>query len=376
MSTQDNPQDGSLPPQASSTSQDAAFLGWQENSAGEMFPLYTVQKTGHAQYLSSVTEETLQALRMPIPPTPSPYPGAGLPPWHNLSTELVNPATAREAVEAADLDYTVIKIPWKQIPESYRVPGASDPWAVMRTDTGAVLGIMEDHHEPVQNRDAFAFFDHLVAAGKATYIAAGTFGRGEHIWIMARLPGFINVQGNDIVGKHLLLSHSHSGSPATQVKVAPIRLVCYNTLTIAMEDSGEVFVRHSAHSARDWQWADSLLGSAIARYDQLDRTFNRMALTKINSKQLLDYVTELAPDEVEEKDIAKNQAVRTACLESYESGQGADLSPGTLWSAFNCVADYTDHKTDGYPRGRLKSLWFGEGEQLKRKAFHLAERMM
>ncbi len=341
-----------------------------------MFPLYTIQKIGHPQYHSTVTEVTLQALQLPIPPTPSPYPGAGLPPWHNLGTELVNPATAREAVEAADLNYTVIKIPWKQIPESYLTDGNSDSWAVMRTDTGAVLGIVEKHHQLVQNRDAFAFFDHLVAAGKATYIAAGTFGRGERLWIMARLPGFIGVHGNDIVGRHLLLSHSHTESPGTQVKLAPLRLVCFNTLTAPLDDRGETFVRYSAQSARDWQWADSLLGSAIARYDQLDRTFNRMARTKINDRQLLDYVTELIPERGEEIDSAKNQAVRTACLESYESSQGADLSRGTLWSAFNCVADYTDHKMDGYPRGRLKSLWFGEGEQLKLKAFHLAEQMM
>jgi phage/plasmid-like protein (TIGR03299 family) len=274
------------------------------------------------------------------------------------------------------LDFSVITIPWEQIPESNRIAGASDPCAVMRTDTGAVLGIMDQHHEPVQNRDAFAFFDHLVASGKAAYIAAGVFGRGERIWIMARLPGFIKVRGNDIVGRYLLLSHSHTESPATQVKVAPIRLVCFNTLTVGLEESGEVFVRQSADRAGDWQWADALLGSAMARYDQLDRTFNRMALTRINHKQLLDYVMELAPDEVDEKDIAKNQAVRTACLESYQSGQGAYLSAGSLWSAFNCVADYTDHKMNGYPRGRLKSLWFGEGEQLKLKAFHLAERMM
>ena len=366
MSRHNDPRDGA----------ETIFLGWQENSAGERFPLYTIQKNGHEQYLSSVTEETLQALRLPIPPTPSPYPGAGLSPWHTLGTELVNPATAREAVEAAGLDFTVIKIPWKEIPESYRIAGASDPWAVMRTDTGAVLGITEEHNEPVQNRDAFAFFDYLVAAGKASYTAAGTFGNGERLWILARLPGYINVHGNDIVGRHLLLSHSHSGSPGTQVKLAPIRLVCYNTLTAAMENSGEMFVRRSTDSARDREWADSLLGAAIARYDQLDSTFNRMALTKINFKQLLDYVTELAPDEGEEKDIAKNQAIRTACLESYESGQGANLSRGTLWGAFNSVADYTDHKMDGHPGGRLKSSWFGEGEQLKRKSFHLAERMM
>ena len=376
MSTQEDPQDGSLPPQASSVSKDATFLGWQENSAGKMFPLYTIEKIGHAQYLSSVTENTLLALRIPIPPTPSPYPGAGLPPWQNLGRDLVNPATAREAIEAADLDYTVIKIPWKQIPENYRIAGTPDPWAVMRTDTGAVLGIMEKHHEPVQNRDAFTFFDHLVAAGKATYIAAGTFGRGERIWILARLPGFINVQGKDVVGRHLLLSHSHTANPATQIKVAPIRLVCYNTLTVAPEDRKDALVRHSAHSAKDWQWADTLLGSALARYDQLDGTFNTMARRTISDKQLLDYLRELVPDEGDEIDSAKNQAVRTACLESYESGRGAGLSPGTLWSAFNCVADYTDHKIDGYPLRRLKSSWFGEGEQLKLKAFHLAERMM
>jgi phage/plasmid-like protein (TIGR03299 family) len=338
MSTNESPRDGSLPSDASSRSQDASFLGGQGK--------------------------------------PSPYPGAGLPPWHNLGTELVNSPTARQAVEAAELNYTVIKIPWKLIPEGGRSAGNSDPWAVLRTDTGAVLGIVGKHHELVQNRNAFAFFDHLVAAGEATYVAAGTFGRGERLWIMARLPGFINVQGNDIVARHLLLSHSHSGSPATQVKIAPLRVVCFNTLAAPLDDTGEAFVRHSAHSARDRKWADALLGSAIARYDQLDRTFNQMARTKISDRQLWDYVTELVPERGEEIDTAKNQAVRTACLESYETSQGAELSRGTLWSAFNCVADYTDHKMDGYPRGRLESLWFGEGEQLKLKAFHLAERMM
>lgn len=311
-------------------------------------------------------------------PRDNSYPSevVGAPPWHTLGTELVNPATAREAIEAADLNYTVIKIPWKQIPDRYLTVGNSDPWAVMRTDTGAVLGIVGKHPEPVQNRDAFAFFDPLVAAGKATYVAAGIFGRGELLWMMVRLPGFIGVHGDDIVGRHLLLSHSHTETLGTQVRLAPLRLVCSNTLTAPFNDRGEAFVHHSAYSARDGRWADSLLASAIARYDQLDRTFNRMALTEINYKQLLDFVTKLAPDEGEEKNTAKNQAVRTACLSSYETSQGADLARGTLWGAFNSVADYTDHKMDGYPRGRLKSLWFGEGESLKLKAFHMAEQMI
>ena len=77
-------------------------------------------------------------------PRDNSYPSevVGAPPWHTLGTELVNLATAREAIEAADLNYTVIRIPWKQIPDSYLTVGNSEPWAVMRTDTGAVLGIV------------------------------------------------------------------------------------------------------------------------------------------------------------------------------------------------------------------------------------------
>jgi len=356
--------------------QEAVFLGWQKTSWGDIFPLYNIFKLGNPSYLSTVTEKTLQALHIRIPRTPSPYPGLGPSPWHNLGTELVNPATAREAIEAAGLNYTVVKKPLKELVELNHPTDVSDRWATVRTDTGDVLGIVGDSYEPIQNRDAFRFFDTLVGTDEAIYETAGVIGRGERIWILAKLPGFIKVHGNDIVSKYLLLSNSHDGSSLVRVKLTPIRVVCNNTLTAALQGAGEVHIRHTLNAAEDMKQALTLLGLSNSLYEQLDSIFNRMALTKISDKQLLDYVKALVPDNEEEEDNAKTQGIRKAVLELYESGQGADLSRGTLWGAFNCVTEYTDHEMEGNPTTRLESIWFGRGEQLKLKAFQLAERMM
>jgi hypothetical protein len=87
-------------------------------------------------------------------------------------------------------------------------------------------------------------------------------------------------------------------------------------------------------------------------------------------------VNALVPDENDGDDFRKNQEIRDAFLKLHESGQGADLSRGTLWGAFNCVTEFTDHGTEENPATRLESIWFGRGEHLKLKAFQLAERMM
>jgi phage/plasmid-like protein (TIGR03299 family) len=297
-------------------------------------------------------------------------------PWQNLGTELANPATAREAIEAAGLNYTVVKKPLKEVEELDRPANVPDRWATVRTDNGAVLGIVDDSYEPVQNRDAFTFFDTLVGSDEAIYETAGVLGRGERIWILAKLPGYIKVNRKDIVGKYLLLTNSHDGSSLVRVKLTPIRVVCNNTLTAALQGAGEVQIRHTSNAAEDMKQALSLLGLTNSLYEQLDAVFNRMALTKITDKQLQDYVKALVPDKEEGEDNMENRGIRDAFLKLHESGQGADLSRGTLWGAFNCVTEYTDHGTEGNPSTRLESMWFGRGEQLKQKAFQLAERMM
>jgi len=356
-------------------SEDARFVGWQKTSS-DIFPLYNVLKVGHPSYLSTVTEKTLHSLHMRIPRTPSPYPDVAPSPWHNVGTELDNPATGREAIEAAGLNFTVVKKPLIEVVEFNNPLDAGERWATVRTDTGDVLGIVGDAYEPIQNRDAFTFFDHLVRAEEAIYETAGVIGRGERVWILAKLPGYIKVHGNDIVSKYLLLTNSHDGSSAVRVKLTPVRVVCNNTLTAALQGEGEVHIGYTVSAAENMKQALSLLGLSNSLYQKLDTTFSHMAATRITDKQLLDYVRALIPDKEADKDNAKNQRIREAVLELYESGQGANLSRGTLWCAFNRVTEYTDHEMEGNPTTRLESIWFGRGEQLKIKAFQLAGSMM
>jgi phage/plasmid-like protein (TIGR03299 family) len=365
------------PSRQTSRTRDAVFVGWQKSMSGNMFPLYNVLRVGHPSYHSTVDEKTLQRLHLRVPRTPSPYAGVAPSPWHNLGKELADPATARETIDAAGLNFTVVKIPLSQdMKRNHPTRRTSDRWATVRADTGNVLGIVGDSYVPVQNSEAFTFFDHLVGMNEATYETAGALGRGARIWILARLPGIIKVHGKDIVDKYLLLSNCHDGSSLVRIKVTPIRVVCNNTLTDALQGAGEVHIRHKSSAVENMKRAQAVLGLSNDLYAQLEAIFNRMALTKISDKQLLDYVKALVPDNEEAEDNAKPQGIRNTFLELYDSGQGADLARGTLWGAFNCVTEYTDHVMGDNPTTRLESIWFGRGEQLKRKAFRLAEHMM
>jgi phage/plasmid-like protein (TIGR03299 family) len=356
----------------SDSDSDAKFLGWQGKISGELFPLFNITVTDHPLYQSTVSESTLRRLHLRVPRIPSPYPETEPSPWYDLGTELNHPRTAREAIEMAGLNYTVEKKPLK-----LKKGLKQESYATVRTDTKDVLGFVSKSYEPIQNIDAFTFFDNLVAEKKAIYETAGILGRGERVWILAKLPGYINVHGNDIVNKYLLLTNNHDGSSQVQVKPTSIRLVCNNTFTSALQGAGEVHISHTPNAAQDLEQANIMLGLSNYLYKQLEVMFNGMASRKIMEAQLRAYVQALVPDNEEAENTARTEKIRNSVLHLHESGQGAHLARGTLWGAFNSVAEYTDHiMPDEDSSTRLNSIWFGHGEQLKLKAFHLAQQMM
>ena len=351
---------------------DANFLGWRGKLSGELFPLFNITVADHPLYQSTVNEATLRRLHLRIPRIPSPYPETGQSPWHNLGTELNHPKTARNAIEMAGLNYTVVKKPLELKPGSKQ-----DAYATVRTDTNDVMGFVNESYKLIQNIDAFTFFDELVAENKAIYETAGVLGKGECVWILAKLPGFINVYGNDIVNKYLLLTNSHDVSSQVRVKLTPIRVVCNNTLTAALQGAGEVQIIHTPNALQDLEQATTLLGLSNYLYEQLSAIFNGMAARKITEEQLREYVQALVPDNEEAENTARTEKIRNSVLQLHDSGRGAHLARGTLWGAFNSVAEYTDHMMlDEDSTTRLNSIWFGRGEQLKLKAFHLAQRML
>lgn len=144
-------------------------------------------------------------------------------PWHGLGTRLDNPATAAEAIVAAALDFSV---DLEAITTTDGVP-VPQRKAVMRADSGDVLGVVGNSYIPIQNAEAFAFLDSVVAEGEVRYHTAGALGKGERIWMLAKLPGHIRIKNSDdVTDKYLLLSNSHDGSAALRVFFTPIRVVC------------------------------------------------------------------------------------------------------------------------------------------------------
>lgn len=299
-------------------------------------------------------------------------------PWHGLGTKLNSLATSSEAIEAAQLNYSVVKAPAYASYENKYIPVA-DTFHTLRTDTNQVLGTVGRVYEIVQNKEAFEFFDGIVGGKEAMFETAGALGNGESVWMLAKLPSYINVGNKDDVGKYLLLSNSHDGTTRIRVKFTPIRVVCNNTLSIALVEcvDTEVSIKHSTSAKTKFEEAQKVLQISHKVFDELEVIFKQMSLKKFSEKQLLDYVNKLVPDKENGETTTRSTNIRNSILELTETGHGSKLvtANGTLWGAYNAVTEYVDHirGAEKDSNDRLNSIWFGSGSSLKEKAFSLAE---
>lgn len=300
-------------------------------------------------------------------------------PWHGLGQKLDNPATAAEAIDAAGLNFQVDLQPLKTN-NDLAVPQRK---GVVRTDTNDVLGVVGNSYVPIQNAEAFQFLDTIVADGGIRYHTASALGRGERIWMLAKLPGHIRVNStDDITEKFLLLSNSHDASSSLRVFFSPNRVVCANTLGAAERRSrGQgVSIVHKGDLGAKVSEAQKILGLAVRFYDDVQIGVNRLADFQPTRQQLDQYFRELYPDPVDgNKTRAAN--VRQELFRLFEQGKGQDM-PGvkhTVWAAFNAVTEYVDHfrpargsNTEDRRSRRLESNWFGSGAALKARAWTLA----
>src|SRR5262245_43101901 len=171
--------------------------------------------------------------------------------------------------------------------------------AVVRYDCQTVLGVVSDKYCPVQNKQAFGFLDAVVADGGLRYHTAGALGQGEKIFLLAKLPGHIRVKAtDDLVDKYLLLSNAHDGSAALRVLFTPVRVVCQNTLSIALRRGHNqgVRIRHNGNLTAKIQEAQRVLGLATRFYDDAQAKIDRLASITPTQAQLEKYFKTLYPD--------------------------------------------------------------------------------
>lgn len=303
-------------------------------------------------------------------------------PWHGLGTALSKPATAAEAIKAASLDWTVAKAPL-EYKLAHRLMPVPDRFAVVRSDSTPekplpVLGIVGRKYTPLQNRDAFSWFDGIVGEGAAIYHTAGALGDGERVWVLAKLPGEIRVVGDDIAEKYLLLSNSHDGSATVQVKFTPIRVVCQNTLTMALRSGPTVRVPHTRDLKQRLNSARVNLGIIQKQFGRLEDGFRRMVKVPMTGDRLEKYLKLVLPDPADEENeraVRKIAETRRQAGRLFETGRG-NAAPGvggTLWAAYNGVTEFVDYYRPGVVGDRrLDSIWFGDGYHIKARAYRVA----
>lgn len=297
--------------------------------------------------------------------------------WQSSRNGSVHPATAAEVMEAAGLTWKVELVP--AYAEGQPIPGTR---AVVRSDRREPIAVVGKRYAPVQNTDAFAFFDDLVGAGKAVYETAGALDRGRRIWLQARLPEDVWVTDQDNVGKYLTLTNSHDGGGALRALFTPKRIVCKNTFLAALREAGKtgISIRHVGDVLGRAKEAERLLGISIKYFDTFGEQAQAFAHREMLKHAAARYFEELVPDP-KDGDPARAGKTRETLERLFEAGKGNALPGvrGTLWGALNAVIEYVDHERptrlhegDSAAEKRFESALFGSGAQLKERAWSLA----
>ena len=276
---------------------------------------------------------------------------AGKPAWHNLGTVVENAPTSEAAIRLAQLDWTVEQMPLIALPAGSggridvppRVAVAN-----VRTDNDTILGVVTDAYNVVQNVDAFSFMDAISEHGYVRYEAAGSLRGGRFVWLLARLADDIEVGDGDIQRKYLLFLNSHDGKTAVRVLPTAVRVVCWNTLQVALRDGSGLWISHRGNLDEKIQQARNVLTEAGMHFDQYASLAQKLAMQGVQHTRAVEYFQALMPDISRTSELGQpllpdiSAAQRRARLMSYyESDPGH--TAGTAWGLVNAATAYSDH---------------------------------
>jgi phage/plasmid-like protein (TIGR03299 family) len=295
-------------------------------------------------------------------------------PWHRLGVVLNNPPTVAEGMGQAGLDWQV------QLRPLFTADGRQAPaFATVRTDSDDILGVVGEKYRPLQNAEAFAWFQPFLDSGEASLETAGALAGGRKVWVLAKLSRAPVVVGpGDEVEKFLLLSNGHDGSLAVRVGFTPVRVVCANTLAMAHRGEASQLIRlkHSARVSSNLANVRQTVDAVNARFEATAEQWKLLARKDISQADLRKYVRQvLAPELPPTEDpSARMRNLFEQVFRLFEDGRGQNLpsAAGTAWGAYNAVSEYLGYEAGRSDDTRLSSLWFGEGVRINQRALQLA----
>tara|TARA_Y100000004_G_scaffold68510_1_gene76878 strand:+ start:776 stop:1780 length:1005 start_codon:yes stop_codon:yes gene_type:complete len=313
-------------------------------------------------------------------------------PWHGLGIEVAPDLTPEEMLKAAQLEWTVTKRPAytltdPQWHEDVGVMQADGHHFITRDSDNRILSHCGDDYIPIQNEDIFKFFKKFTEAGHMTMDTAGSLRDGAEIWGLAKIAADFKLAGGDEVKGYLLINQPHVAGKAMTIKFTPIRVVCNNTLTMALADGGAAFrMPHIKEFDTSVQSAaEEALGLSERRVKEFQEQAEFLASKQFKSESLMNYIAELyQPSILVEKAKAANDdfiiqehfnKTSELVLSSVDLSPGASMksAKGTWWGALNGATYVEDHQRRSTAVGNsLHSAWFGAAANRKAKALNKA----
>lgn len=334
----------------------------------------------------------------------------GATPWHGKGKSVTDEAIMYDHaafLKEAEMDWDAEK---RQLKRVARVTHLGDDgmvsftddvidanaWEVVRSSDQKVLADMVgERYTILQNRQAFAWFQPWLDAREAALHTGGALFGGSRIWALAKLNRDpMEIAAGDIVEKYVLLSHSHDGSLAIRVGFTPIRVVCWNTLSMAHSADASKLIRlkHSKNVHANLDNLRDVMNLVNAEFEATAEQYRALQRKSINQADLRKYVKEVF--EVKAEDTAiwtgkerskelkaivseRQKNILDEVIALCEAGKGNTLSSvkGTMWTAYNGITEYLSYVNGRNEDNRLNSLWFGQNATLNKRALEVAVTM-
>jgi len=302
----------------------------------------------------------------------------GATPWHELGNQLPPKQSIDIWAEKAGMNWNICSTPVRYMTEQAGALGAvmsfADQMVLYRSDTKAPLSVVSDRYQVVQPREVLEFYRDLTEVSGFELETAGVLKEGKKFWALAKTGKESVLKGNDVVKGYLLLATSCDGTLATTATPTTIRVVCNNTLGIALNGaSSAIKVPH--RTSFDALAVKKQLGIAVSQWDSFMYRMKTLSERKVKSHEAMNYFLKVICQTEGQGDgaqgLSNERALKKVQALFDGAGRGAELAAakGTAWGLLNAVTEFVDHERRARSQEyRLDSAWFGQGANLKQRA--------
>ena len=296
---------------------------------------------------------------------------AGDLPWHGLGTKVSNDLTPQQIMQKAGVDWKVREVESFVEFDGQRLPTGQKS-LIRETDGKILTNVGKDWH-PCQNETAFEFFNEYVLAGDMEMHTAGSLKDGQYVWALAKVKESFDLFGGDQVDSYMLFSNPHVYGKSIDVRFTPIRVVCNNTLTFALDTASQRAVKVGHRAQFNPDMVKEQLGIAHEKFAKYKEMAQFLGSKRVKVEDLLNYYNEVFPltsGKDKQEQVTAESISRQAknALEVLETQPGAEFAEGSWWQAFNSVTYVTDHLQGRNADNRLHSQWYGQNQLRKVKA--------